>query len=44
MDATNEFVEVCKLMFQITKLMSIKEFISLIYNLAYLSSPEKQNN
>lgn len=44
MDSINEFVEICKLMFQITRQMSVREFISLIYNLLYLNSLEKQKN
>lgn len=44
MDSMNEFIEGCKLMFQITKQMSVREFISLIDNLLYLNSLEKQKN
>lgn len=44
MDSVDEFVEGCKLMFQTTKQMSVKEFISLIYTLLYLNSLEKQKN
>lgn len=44
MESMVEFVEGCKLMFQITNQMSVREFISLIYNLLYLNSLEKQEN